>query len=144
MKKLSTLELQSYFEDLFDRLRPFKEEKSCYALFNVTFDTKTINMYPGEFCYSDSKYYYYGGVGDRGAVTSKKYDNLFDLTYAVIEFQTHGLAFDYARKHKDNQKDTRRIAFPKQIELMRIIGEEYAQKLEKEIEEILKEYPYKD
>jgi len=142
MEILTTSELKIYIENLFDKLRPFKEEKSCYALFDIKFSEGT--KMSGDFCYSDGQHYYYGGMDDRGKVTSEEFDNLFDLTYAIFEFQTQGLAFDYARNHRVAQHDPRRIAFPRQIELIRIIGEEYAQKLEQEIEGILKEYPYRD
>jgi len=147
MKILSTNELKIYIDGLFDKLRPFANEVEkyiVYDIFNIQFTAEIDKLWPGMFCYSDDYHYYYCDVGDRGKVTSEKFDNLIDLTYAVFRFQTHGLAFAYAHKNSDKFKDIRRIAFPRQVELMRLIGEEYAQKLEKQIAEILKESPYND
>ena len=147
MKTLSTDELRSYLDGLFDKLRPFAEGLEryiVYNIFNINFSDRISHMPPGMFCYSDGKSYHYGEVGDYGEVTSEEFDNLFDLTYEIISFQTHGLAFAYAHKNSDKQNDIRRIAFPQQIELMKIIGDDYVKMVEAKITEILKEAPYDD
>ena len=54
------------------------------------------------------------------------------------------MAFDYERKHRIEGQDCRRIAFEKQLELMEILGYEYKQRAESEINEILKGHPFQD
>jgi hypothetical protein len=73
--------------------------------------------------------------------TSAKYD---DLLYWIFESVTHNLAFSYELKNRIEDQDCRRIAFPKQIDLMKRISSEMGERLETGIAEILRGAPYDD
>jgi hypothetical protein len=75
---------------------------------------------------------------------NKKTSSLFEISYWIFKFQTSMMAFDYAKNNNTKGRDIRRIAFSKQLELMKAIGDEYKQKLENEINEYLKEHPFQD
>ena len=140
----TTHELKTYVLALNKKLKPCSEEEYIFKPITVYFAKTTPNGVPGDFCYSDGNYYYYGGVGDRGEVTIEKTNSLFEVTYWIFKFQTSVIAFDYEKKHRVKGKDCRRIAFHKQLELMGKIGKCYRQKAEIEINEILKKAPFQD
>ena len=140
----TTDELEIYVNALYKKLKPLAEKEQIFKPIAVHFAETTPRNFPGDFCYSDGIYYYYGGIGDRGAVTVEKTNDLFEVTYWIFKYQTSVMAFEYERKHRVEGKDCRRIAFLKQIELMEIIGENYRKKAELEINEILKEHPFQD
>ena len=147
MKILTTPELKAHIEMLYGKVKPFAEKEEIFKPLDLYFDDKTPQMSTGEFCYSDGSHYYHGNVGDRGKVTLQEVDNLFDLSYKIFRNRTFRMGIKYLGKYlvtNEKPQDHRRITFPKEIELMRLIGEDYAERLEKEFEEILKEYPYKD
>jgi hypothetical protein len=73
--------------------------------------------------------------------SSASYD---DLLYWIFRSVTHREAFFYELNNRIKDQDCRRIAFPKQIELMKQIGPAFAQRLEHEIAGILREAPYDD
>jgi hypothetical protein len=73
--------------------------------------------------------------------SSADYD---DLLYWIFRDITHGLAFAYEMMHRVEDQDCRRIAFPRQIELMRRIDADMAKRLELEIAGILEHWPYDD
>jgi hypothetical protein len=140
----TTRELEIHVKSLYEKLKPLTEREQIFKPIEVYFAEKTPIGEPGDFCYSDGECYYYGSIGDRGAVTIEKTKSLFEVTYWILKFQTSVMAFDYEKKHRVEGKDHRRIAFPFKIDLMGIIGADYRQKAEDEINEILKDYPYED
>jgi len=147
MKILTTSELKDHIETLYERMRPVAAAEGIFIDLIVKFNDEPEKMWPGSFCYSDGKHYYYGSVGDFGAITSEKFDDLFDPAYRIFKNQTFKIGIKYLGKYlatNEKPQDTRRIVFPKEVELLRLIGEEYAQRREKEIEEILKKAPYRD
>ncbi len=140
----TTHELESYVKTLYEKLKPFAEKEQIFKPITVHFAKTTPHGTPGDFCYSDGIFYYYGGIGDRGALTLEKTSSLFEVTYWIFEFHTSEMAFDYEKKHRIEGKDCRRIAFQKQLELIGFIGEDYRKRAEIEINEILKEHPFQD
>ena len=52
------------------------------------------------------------------------------------------LASKYELKHRSGHDDTRRLRWKKQLELLKIVDTEFYEKRKKEIEEILKTFPY--
>ena len=54
------------------------------------------------------------------------------------------MAIEYEYKNRVAQKDSRRLIFKKQLELLELIDDRYRNKCELEIEKILNEYPYND
>lgn len=147
MRILTTTELKNHMETLYDKVRPVAEAEDIFKPLNLYFADQTPQKNIGEFCYSDKKHYYYGSIGDRGGETLEKMDSLFDLTYKIFKNRIFNIVLRYMGKYiaaNGNVPDHRRIAFPKEVELLRLIGEEYAERREKDFEEILKEYPYSD
>lgn len=140
----TTCELEYYIKTLYEKIKPYAEIEQIYQPISTHFAKTTPNNYPGSFCYSDEKNYFYGGVGDRGAVTIEKANNEFEVAYWVFKFHISEIAFDYEKKHRIEGQDIRRIAFQKYLELMEIIGEEYIEQAKKEIDEILERHPFHD
>ncbi|WP_051380301.1 Imm63 family immunity protein [Bradyrhizobium sp. WSM1743] len=73
--------------------------------------------------------------------SSADYD---DLLYWIFEYVTFNLAFSYEQMHRIEDQDCRRIAFPRQIELMRRLGPDMGKRMEREIARILERAPYDD
>ena len=88
---------------------------------------------------------YHYVVVERGQEISRQssadYDNLL---YWVFAHATHNLAFSYELRNRIEDQDCRRIAFPKQIELLRKISAAMADQRSREIEAILLRAPYDD
>lgn len=144
MKLKDTYELEEYICNLYEKLKPFAESEQIYRPIDFYFAETTPNGSPGSFCYTDGENYYCGSIRDRGLLTIEKVDSLFDLSYRIFEYQTFVMAFDYERKHRMKARDNRRIAFEKQLELMGMIGCEYKQRAENEMNEILRMHPFQD
>lgn len=67
-----------------------------------------------------------------------------ELLYWIFSDITHSLAFSYELHHRIEDQDCRRIAFPKQIELLNCIHPKMAQRRALEIAGILRNAPYDD
>lgn len=67
-----------------------------------------------------------------------------DLLYWIFRDITHELAFAWELKYRVEDRDCRRMAFPKQIELMQLLSPAMGQRLEIEIADILRRAPYND
>jgi len=139
-----TYEMEMHIKELYEKLRPLAEKEGIFKPITFHFATTTPHGAPGDFCYSDGDCYYYGGIGDRGAVTLERTKSLFEVAYWIFEFQTSAMAFEYEKKHRIMGQSYRRIAFAKQLELMGLIGEDYRQRAELEINKMLKEHPFQD
>lgn len=88
---------------------------------------------------------YHHVVVERGVERDRRSSNRYeDLLYWIFSSVTHSLAFSYELHHRVEDHDCRRIAFPKQIELMRQLGPELGDRLEREIADILRRAPYDD
>jgi hypothetical protein len=144
MSTKTTSEMEIYIQNLYDKLKPVAEKDGIYKPIDFCFAETTPHNYPGDFCYSNGEYYYYGSIGDRGEKIINKTSELFDVAYYIFDFLTSVMAFRYEDKHRLPGQPLRSIAFPKQLELMSIIGREYKIKAEHKIKEILKENPYED
>ena len=140
----TTREMEIYIKNLHERIKPVAEKDGIYKPITFYFAESTPYNYPGDFCYSDGEYYYYGSIGDHGEKTINKTSALFEVAYYIFEFQTSVMAFDYEKKHRISGQSFRRIAFQKQLELMGIIGEEYRNRAERDIDDILKRCPFDD
>lgn len=144
MSMKTTQELELYVKNLYHKLKPFAEKEHIFKPIMFHFSETDFYKMPGDFCYSDGVFYYYVGVGDRGAFSIEKTKSLFEITYWIFNYQTMSMAYDYEKKNRVAGKDPRRIAFSKQLELMKILGENYEQKARSEINSILSQYPFQD
>lgn len=91
----------------------------------------------------DGQYHFV--VVERGQEISRKSSASYDdLLYWIFANATHSLAFEYELKNRVKDRDCRRIAFPKQIELIDKISPAMSIRLSKHIEAILQHAPYDD
>jgi hypothetical protein len=84
------------------------------------------------------------GYDDRGSVTVEEFKNYEDFFYEILYFVISYIAFEYERKEhflRDKNTDFRRLYFNKEIELFRRFDNKYSNRKEKEIADILKQYP---
>lgn len=91
----------------------------------------------------DQRYHYV--IVERGQELERKSTSDFDeLLYWVFKDTTSNLAFAYELKNRSEDQDCRRVAFPKQVELLGLISPFMAERQAKEIEKILAIAPYDD
>jgi len=92
---------------------------------------------------ADGQYHYV--VVERGQEIDRKSSTDYnELLYWIFSDATHNLAFDYELKNRIEDQDCRRIAFPKQVQLIGKISTAMADRKRKEIEAILLRAPYDD
>jgi hypothetical protein len=92
----------------------------------------------------DRKCYHYVVV-ERGEELERRSTGDFDeLLYWVFSSVTSSMAFSYEVKNRVKDQDCRRIAFPKQLELLNRISEKMGVRGAAEIEDILRRHPYDD
>jgi hypothetical protein len=95
-----------------------------------------IEVEQGFYCYV---------VMERGQELERRLTDDYDeLLYWIFRDATHSLAFAYELRNRVEDQDCRRIAFPKQIELMEQIGSTLGERLERDITDILRCAPYDD
>ncbi|XXJ18184.1 Imm63 family immunity protein [Desulfovibrio caledoniensis] len=88
----------------------------------------------------DNMYHYYiveRGVEQKRIITS----SASDIIFLFIEQASHAVASRYAAQNKTSGLDFRELMFQKQLELLRAINPEWAERRKKEIDRILVEYP---
>lgn len=68
--------------------------------------------------------------------------DLDELLYWIFRDITGGMGYDYIRLNPNREKDSRRIAFEKQLSLLEKLNPSWKQRREREIAEILKRAPY--
>ena len=88
---------------------------------------------------------YHYVVMERGEELERRSTESYDeLLYWIFSDVTHNLAFSYELRNRVEDQDCRRIAFPKQIELMKRISSTMGTRLEGDIADILRRAPYDD
>lgn len=93
--------------------------------------------------FENGKYNYI--CSERGYEFSRKVTSSIDeLLYWIIYDYVHAVAVDYELSNRIPGKDSRRIYFPKIIELMRKINENWGLKAQSHLDEILMNNPYED
>lgn len=85
---------------------------------------------------------YHFVVVERGKEWERRSSHLLpDLLYWIFEAITFSMASDFELKHRIAGQDTRKLLFEKQIELLSKIDVDFADRLKKKIEHILKDHP---
>lgn len=98
--------------------------------------------YPGVYYfYKDNKFYM--NNYERGGVAPVEQD-LEEMLSNIFGGITFSLAEEYEVKHRVSGKDFRRILFAKQREYLKFFGDEYVDKHDREVEEILRNNPFVD
>jgi hypothetical protein len=96
----------------------------------------------GASIYVTSSQYHYI-IFERGNVIKHyKSREIENIIYPLFKSITMDLASKYELKHRSGHDDTRRLRWKKQLELLKIVDTEFYEKRKKEIEEILKTFPY--
>ena len=91
----------------------------------------------------DGLYHYV--VVERGEERERRSSADFDdLVYWIFKSVTQSMAFFPEDMTGIRDQDCRRVAFPKQIQLMKRLGPKMAERLERDIAEILRQAPYDD
>ena len=114
--------------------------------FLITFNSN-IKDKEGIYVFADEIGYHYV-VSERGnEVTHKITDDIFEICYWAIKPFVSDISYQYELDNRENdinllELDPRKVAFPKQIELWSLLGENFKKRREIEINEILEEYPY--
>ena len=108
---------------------------------NYYFEKNNAGGREGTYVYSDSQGYHYV-YSEKGNESKHKItDNVFDVSFWVIDSVISSLAIDYMRKNIQPGENQRKVIFAKELELLKEIGENYYKAGEIEIDEILKENP---
>lgn len=88
---------------------------------------------------------YHCVINERGREQERRSTpNFEELIYWIFDSVTSHMAFEYELKNRIEDRDVRRMAFPKQMELMNKLGPELGENSRLMIEEILKRAPYDD
>ncbi len=72
----------------------------------------------------------------------KTTENIDELLYWIFSSITSLMAFEYELKNRIEEKDFRRIAFDKQIELLSVLNENWSKKEHEKHLQILKFHPF--
>ena len=90
-----------------------------------------------------SQYHYV--VFEKGKVIQHyKSEKIEDILYPLFKSITFVLASKYELKHRRGHGDTRGLRWEKELEFLKIVDREFYKKRKKEIEDILKDFPYTD
>jgi len=93
----------------------------------------------------DNRGLMYFVISERGEVNErKKTDQLDDLLYWIFADVTFSMACDFELKNRIEDKDSRRLIFEKQEELLGILSNTWPQIENKEHKNILKNNPFDD
>jgi hypothetical protein len=99
--------------------------------------------YDGTYIYSDAQGYHYVETERGEKTTHKVTDDVFEISYWVLEPMVSELAFNFEAKNRVYGEDSRKLAFRKKLELFALVGENFKKREEIEQSEILKRIPYK-
>lgn len=103
-----------------------------------------ISRDDGTPCIQNSQDKYYYICKDRNTITfQKQTDDINELLYWVFCGITSEMAETYAINHPIKNRFSRKVKFSHQLWLLDQINKNWSTKREKEINEILIQYPYK-
>ncbi len=80
-----------------------------------------------------------GKVRDEKITTDEK-----DIIISVLDIVSFDIAMEFAIDNREKNKDFRIKLFEKEVEIYSLFGDEFKNYKKREIEEILKQNPYKD
>ncbi|HMT06933.1 MAG TPA: Imm63 family immunity protein [Pyrinomonadaceae bacterium] len=129
------LELQIEYDRFRQRINPFD---GVYSLQTERSDDGSPHV---EF--SDGQYHYI--VSERGLELERSSTaDIHEIVYWMLKDVTfwQGVAFEF--KNRIESQDCRRMIFAHQIEFMKLAKLQFAERLEREIAETLRQNPYND
>lgn len=83
-------------------------------------------------------------VSERGHKQEKSAIDLDHLLYMIFDAITHQMAFDYELRNRIEDKDSRRIAFAKQEELLGMLNRKWQERKIEDHSNILFSFPFDD
>ncbi|MCV2884724.1 immunity 63 family protein [Aestuariibacter sp. AA17] len=91
----------------------------------------------------DTKYHLVSS--ERGVELNRKTTGELDeLLYWILSGVASELGYEYEKRNRNHEQDSRRTAFNKSIQLLKVLSETWATKRAKELESILESNPYDD
>lgn len=125
-----------------------KEVDSLAQIIKVPDEHLPTYDYSKDFGYPhvevDKKGYHYVVV-ERGEELERKSTNdLKELLYWIFDHATFSMAIKYELDNRIEDKDSRRISFKKQEELLAILNPSWCDRKKLEHKEILKKHPFDD
>lgn len=81
---------------------------------------------------------------ERGDVTVKEFNNYDDFFYEILNFVISCISIAYERNerlNRDKNTDFRQLYFNKEVELFKRFGDNYSSRKEKEVANVLMQYP---
>ena len=135
---LTTSELEHHIKNIFKQVLPNVEMRF------ITFAHGNCNSPEGTYVFSENEQYHYlitekGKIGlDEVILDERK------VLWHVADNIIFNIALEFAAKNRQDGKDFRRKLFEKEIELFSLFGEDFRERKENEIQEILLNNPFVD
>lgn len=110
----------------------------------INFAEGNENSAEGTYIFSRDNVYHIlftekGKVREDKITTDEK-----EVIRSVLDIVSFDIAMEFAISNREKNKDFRRKSFEKEVEIYSLFGETFEKSKKREIEEILKENPYKD
>lgn len=110
----------------------------------INFAEGNENSAEGTYIFSRDNVYHIlftekGKVREDKITTDEK-----EVIRSVLDIVSFDIAMEFAIINREKNKDFRRKLFEKEVEIYSLFGETFEKSKKREIEEILKENPYKD
>ena len=110
----------------------------------INFAEGNENSAEGTYIFSRDNVYHIlftekGKVREDKITTDEK-----EVIRSVLDIVSFDMAMEFAISNREKNKDFRRKLFEKEVEIYSLFGETFEKSKKREIEEILKENPYKD
>ena len=110
----------------------------------INFAEGNENSAEGTYIFSRDNVYHIlftekGKVREDKITTDEK-----EVIRSVLDIVSFDIAMEFAISNTEKNKDFRRKLFEKEVEIYSLFGETFEKSKKREIEEILKENPYKD
>ena len=110
----------------------------------INFAEGNENSAEGTYIFSRDNVYHIlftekGKVREDKITTDEK-----EVIRSVLDIVSFDIAMEFAISNREKNKDFRRKLFEKEVEIYSLFGETFEKSKKREIEEILKENPYKD
>jgi len=143
MRLLKMLKTNQLEEGIREYLMILEEVANKEFLINFNSNIKDKE---GIYVFADEIGYHYV-VSERGnAVKHKITDDVFEICYWALKPFVSDISYQYELDNRESdinllKLDTRKVAFPKQIELWSLLGDNFRKRGEIEISEVLKANP---
>lgn len=135
MFKMDTKNLEIYL------LKEIKPIRDLINLQDFHFEKNSPGSEEGTYIFSDQQGYHFV-YSERGSETKHNVtDNLFEITFWVINSLVYSIAFDLLKKNVKKVENQRKYLFEQQLILLEKVGSNYKKAGEIEIDEILKKNP---